>query len=259
MTHEQDAILEKIRKLHEHAASAKEIGSEHEAQAFAAKVQQLLNDYKLSMSDVHASAPKDDEMGMTFFTWAECKLETRRVRVPWTESLANLIGRVYYCKFIIAGYSGYIGSFIGTKTDREIAVYMFCFVAGFLEKFSYREYKRYYAKAKEMGDTSDTSGYRSGFITGFIARLKERFDEELRTPVGDLDAQNRATAIVHVKRDALSKADEWMKNNVKTKQCRMSTLGLNHSGDGYRDGKKAADDLNLNRPLGNSRPHGELR
>jgi len=260
MTESQDAILEKIRKLHEHAQSAQEIGSEEEAKAFAAKVQELLTAYKLSMSDVHRAATVDDEMGITYFTWEQCHLAPRRMRIPWSELLANLIGRTYYCKFIIAGYGGYIGSYVGTKTDREIAIYMFCFIAEFIEKLSYREYKRYYNDLRDSGgDMSEATNYRSGYITGFITRLGERFDEEVSTSSKDAAALSKVNAIVHVKKDALAKADQWMRENVKTKKCSLRMSGINHRGQGYADGKRAADDVNLNRPLTNGRPKGELR
>lgn len=47
---DREKILEKLRKLQAHADSAAEIGNEAEAEAFAAKVQELLTAYKISFA-----------------------------------------------------------------------------------------------------------------------------------------------------------------------------------------------------------------
>lgn len=47
-TEAKEKTLDKVQKLHAHAESAKELGNE----AFAAKIQELLTAYKLSMAEV---------------------------------------------------------------------------------------------------------------------------------------------------------------------------------------------------------------
>ena len=54
-------ILEKLGKIKNHMESAKEIGNEAEAQAFAAMLQTLLLKHKLSLTDVEYASEMKDE------------------------------------------------------------------------------------------------------------------------------------------------------------------------------------------------------
>ena len=45
-------IIEKLRKLIAHEKSARSIGNIHEAEAFASRIQTLLDEHKLSMGEV---------------------------------------------------------------------------------------------------------------------------------------------------------------------------------------------------------------
>ena len=61
----RDKMIDRIQKLLAHADSAKKLGNEEEAQAFAAKVNELLLKHKLSMSSVEVAAQDaDDAMGL---------------------------------------------------------------------------------------------------------------------------------------------------------------------------------------------------
>ena len=49
-------VIDKLRKIMAHAASAREIGNLAEAEAFAAKAQELLLRHKLDMTEVEFAA-----------------------------------------------------------------------------------------------------------------------------------------------------------------------------------------------------------
>lgn len=89
-----DKVIDKVQKLHAHAESAKKIGNEAEAQAFAAKVQELLTQYKLSMSDVEfARRDDEDPIDQAEVNLTKHGFRTKQVRIEWQEMLAAVIGR----------------------------------------------------------------------------------------------------------------------------------------------------------------------
>lgn len=243
----REEILEKIRKLHAHAESAAEIGSEAEAQTFAAKIQELLTAYKLSMDDVHRPAAEKEPINATTVYWQTLNLKVRRVRIAWAEDLARMICQSYYCEFVISLGMGSIGLFIGTETDRKIAVFMYVTIARFLEKLAEREDRKFKyqswvnAGKPATGRTGyEAHGFKAGFMFGFIQRLRERLDEEIRpkTP------QANTAAIVLVRKDALERAQSWSKENLNLKKV-ASLQQDDGSRIGKQAGRKAADDVSL--------------
>lgn len=264
---ESERIIDKVRKLQAHADSAAEIGSEEEAQAFAAKVQELLTAYKLSAHDVgRPDAPKED-INTTYFGWTDIGLKVRNVRVGWAERLARNVAHAYYCEFVISSYGGRIGFYVGRETDREVAVFMFITLARFLDKIANKEGKLHHLQQwKAAGSPANwslpehLSGFRAGFRMGFINRLWERFEDEVRPKV-DPAANTHTQAIVLLRRDALAKAKDWMKDNLTLHRCSSVGLGDTSNADGQARGRAAADDVNL-RPnviSGTKKSSGQLK
>lgn len=241
---DREKILDRLRKLNAMAESAAELGNEHEAQAFAAKVQELLTAYKLSRADIGSSAAKDEPINITYVSWSDLNLEPRRVRVGWTERLGYFVAEAYYCDFIICGWGGNIGMLVGAETDRKIAVYMYVTLGRFLQILVEKEYAAAWKRCAAAGDVTLCRGFKAGFTFGFLTRLKERFDEEIR-PKADVPLST-TTAIVHVRKDSLDKVRSWMKDNLETKKIRSTQLD-DGSRDGRNRGRSAADALDLNK------------
>ena len=242
----KEKILDQLRKLNAMAESAAELGNEHEAQAFAAKVQELLTAYKLSQADIRLGEQKPDEpINYTYLAWQDLGLEARRQRIAWTERLGQFVSDAYYCKFVVSNYGGNIGMVIGTETDRKIAVYMFVTLGRFLYDLSEREYVKAFYRAKAEGNVAGARGFKAGFTHhGFLTRLKERFDQEI-SPKGEQPLSN-SLAIVAVRKDALAKVNEWSRAHLRLKMCAGPRLS-DGSGEGRARGKAAANGLDLGR------------
>lgn len=238
-------ILEKIQKLHAHAESAASLGNEHEAQAFAAKVQQLLTAYKLSLADLsRESVKKDEPINAQYLTWEMLGLPTKKARVAWVERLAMLCGDAYYCQFLVSRSFGQLGLFVGTDTDREVATFMFVTLARYLHKLAADEYiKFFYANVVDGHLPPHLRGYKESFLAGFLNRLRERFAEE----TADQKAAS-TTAIVLVKRDALAKAKAWSEGEGWTQSVRGLGLDAGNKA-GWAAGRAVANAVSL-RPNG---------
>lgn len=237
-----DSILDKLRKLHAHAESAATLGNEHEAQAFAAKVQSLLTAYKLSMADLGRESVKraEEPVNMQFLTWEMLGLPTKKVRVAWVEHLGVMCGKAYYCEFLISRQFGNLGLFVGTDTDREVATFMFVTLARYLHKLAAEEYvKFFYANVVDGHLPAHLRGYKEAFLAGFLRRLQERFDEENRSA-----AQTGSTALVLVKRDALAKNQQFLRDKGWTKTSKGLSLDAGNR-MGREAGRAAANAVSL--------------
>jgi hypothetical protein len=249
---EREKMIDKIRKLQAHSDSAHTIGNEAEAQAFAAKVQELLTAYKLSQADIGSGVEPDEPVNVTQFGWKDLGLKARNKRVAWVERLASHVGKAYYCEFVIVARYGNIGYYVGTETDRQVAIFMFITLARFLHDLANREARRYhYEQWKAAGSSAtgaipeEAHGFKAGFITGFIKRLWERFDDEIRPKT--VQDNSKVTAIVLLRKDALSKVRDWMDENLDLKKVQVSRIDNYRTSNnaGRERGRSAADEVNL--------------
>ncbi len=117
-----ESIIVKIRKLVAHERSARDIGSLAEAETFAAHIQSLLLQHKISTAEVDAEIrDSGDPIGDSSTNLTTTKVE------KWINALAFGVGTNYFCKVvgeINQGGKARI-TFIGREADRLAAVAMF--------------------------------------------------------------------------------------------------------------------------------------
>lgn len=256
-----ETIIDKLRKLRAHAESAQKIGNEAEAQAFAAKVQELLSKYKLSMSQVEYEARDEkDPIAEERVNWEAHGFKQKRQRIAWVEILASIVARAYYCRILIAPGSNTIW-FVGRNEDRKMAEFMLVTLIRFLDGegkyysgLAGQEYVKFYNECKARGCVEESRGFREAFLRGFITRLSKRFDDELRRVSAEVST---STAIIRVS-NALAEVDRYME---KFKD-HASSVHMNRSNvEGYARGRAAADRVNLKPNVLENRgkPHKQLR
>ncbi len=242
---DMDKVVDKVRKLHAHAQSAGQIGNEAEAQAFAAKVQELLIHYKLSMSQIEFEArDKNDPIDQTWVDWQSHGMRNVKTRSAWTERLAAIVTHAYFCQYVVMSGTNCL-LIIGREQDRKVAEFMLITIARFLEKISYDEYCRYYYQCQDAGDATRARGFRGAFRIGFIMRLHERFDEELKRVEASVPASSMA--IVRLS-NALVEVNKWIKNNERfkdTNNVRVRMSDGEGTGEGMRQGRRHANRVNL--------------
>lgn len=87
-------IVEKLRKLIAHEQSSRSIGNVEEAQAFAVRIQQMLAEHKLTMSDVESAAIDEaDPVG-------ESRTSTTVGTPLWSRVLMDAVARNLYCDIL---------------------------------------------------------------------------------------------------------------------------------------------------------------
>lgn len=157
-------ILAKIRKLIEHEKSAREIGSLAEAEAFALKVSELCDRYRIAVSEVPEAAQLDD-IGEA--DWAPSAAGQRKLQRQsrWQRAMANGIAWGHYCAILVFHGRNDI-RFVGAASDIEVALAMMTILCRAAEAAF---------KAAKPGKQKLT---RDQFLLGFAIAICSRYRQQ---------------------------------------------------------------------------------
>jgi Protein of unknown function (DUF2786) len=248
-------VTDKLKKLKAHAESAQKIGNEAEAQAFAMKVQELLSQYKLSMSEIDWNERDDnDPIDQESIDYGKYDIPYKESRVLWQEDLCRIIGKAYHCGILISSHSNSLW-LVGRQSDRAVAEFMFVTIYRFLRNLSKREGRKHRIEARRAGAAFIAYGWEESFRYGFISRLSERFEEEFRK----VQSTDNSTSIIRLT-NAIKEVDQWMSNQRYGSVKNKRSWNQKNSG-GYDAGKNAANDIDLKKKAveaGSNRPNGLL-
>lgn len=173
-------ILERIRKLHAHAESAQAIGNEQEALTYAAAVRQMLEKYELDMSDVEFAQHQQEEPIKSHVVrpW-DFGLAKKAKRQPWEVSLGMAVAEAHQCDIIFdRGANSML--LVGRRTNRMVAEYMLITLLRAAEDLADKAYTKEFYRCRDEGDVKQARGYRRAFLIGFVRRIGERYQEEVR-------------------------------------------------------------------------------
>ena len=250
-----ESVLSRIKKLHDKAESAKAIGSEHEALAFAAAAQKMLLLHQLEdITEVEALLrEKQDPVKAHIYRPQAFGIKRSKVRVAWTERLATVVCEAHGCDWLFVDGNTLV--LIGTRENRQICEYMLVFLTRFAIQTSYKDYCKFFYQCKEEGDVSMARGYRAGWYTGFVGKLLDRYtktqqetlqehDRQAGTPGHGLMVLNKQLQRVNEVTDAL-----WSGKATRAPQGRFNEES-SAAWIGAVHGVKAAETVNLGHGLG---------
>jgi hypothetical protein len=206
---DRDKLVDRVRKLLDKAASAKELGNEAEAATFAAGAQKMMAKYKLELSEVeYAKLQRDEPVGDSRVAGVG-----KRKRELWVELLAAVVARAHYCRTLVYNHSDDI-LLVGTPTDRAVAEYVFTTLRDFgyrksdLDARAFRRNLR-----KQVGATyGDNKHFRAAWLDAFVGRIAERYEAE-RTTL-KLEAAKAGTSLVRLDQ-ALTRVDDELVERKK--------------------------------------------
>lgn len=198
---DRDEILRKLKKLQAHATSAEAIGSEAEAQAFAAKITQLIAQHQIDRAELEAQDLADEEdlnpIEQVCMDYRRVKL--KRKRVPWQYTLAVAVGDGHYCSLLITPKVNTVW-FVGRKVQAEMARETYSQLCETAEQIADKEYVKYFYECKAAGNVYKARGFRQSFLEGFAYRVKLKFWEALKA--AEEEAARVKGALVLFKTDA---------------------------------------------------------
>lgn len=235
---DKDKLIDRVRKLLAKAKSAKEIGSDAEAAAFAAGAQKMMAKYKLEMSDVEfTTMEREEPIGDE-----RVRGTGKRSRAAWSEHLASVVARAHYCRILVLPGSDDI-ILVGRPTDRAVASYVFTTLRDYAERTSDRDARSFRKQQRsQIGATiGDNKNFRAAWLTGFVRRISERYENE-RAAMEDevIKRDKNVTALVRLK-NALTQVDAELasRSNIRSAKAARGISSANAAG--HRAGRAAGD------------------
>lgn len=197
-------ILDKIRKLIEHERSARSIGSIHEAALFAAKIQELLDQYNLQMSDVD-------------YQEARSNVNSEQIHFPrelnyWRRSFLAFVAHLQGCTICLGNKYFLI---IGNEIDRLLVAELFLYFEGLgshLADAAAREWQSTLEYRRKKKKASHTRDYKNSFLLGYSSQVAERMAAEREKA-----RENSETGLIYIG-NKLADAKEWVRSNIATKK-----------------------------------------
>lgn len=200
----REKLIDRLRKLKAMAESAAAIGNQAEAEAFATKVQDLLTEHKVAMSEVDLQEQEaDDPLGYHEYHPGQRGFDpfddrAKKRRVQWIEQLAMTVAEAHFTKMILnLDRSDRVVTylFVGRQSDVELATYVFTVLGRNGITMAKKEYDRAKREGRDTRDWYKTFllGYQRAITTRY-ARERDRLERQLKTAGTSLVPLERAAA-----------------------------------------------------------------
>lgn len=205
-TQDINSILSRLKKLQRLYEGAKAINSEAEAQNAAAKIQNLLTQYNLSMVDLEAAVDDEPKTNVT-----EEKLDDswqRKCGGFWDQLLLYGICKYNFCYMIVSSQYTHRTNrngkmvfenrhkyiVIGEPQNIEVVKWLFNVLAGQLYRLALKRYEEYreddrqavmrlFVGEKKMHRGTFLRSYLAGAAKGVQDKLREERERELQAQV----------------------------------------------------------------------------
>jgi hypothetical protein len=218
-----EKIIDRLRKLIRHEKSAKDIGSQAEAEAFAARIQLLLDEHNLSLSEIDI-----EEQTSTI----ELERTDINIRSHWRSCLLNVISLSNGVKCITSDGRAIL---VGSDTDRLIVAELFDYFAELGSAMATTAVNRY---RREYGYVDRV--YRNSFLKGYSRSLCSRIREAHESSLANAQ---QSTALIYIgnKLVAAEKLAEDILGGLRKARVAKSTVHAH----AYRAGQSAGESVAL--------------
>jgi hypothetical protein len=247
-------IIDKLVKMQASRQSEAEIGNAAAAEAFAAAINRMMLEYELKPSDLdYARASDNDPIIEQRVNLSNFKIDEKKTRVAWQESLARIVARAHLCSFLLRPGSNQIW-FVGTRSHALVAEYVFGTIVPLAEKMSYTEYRQFRRSIKPVNgkyERPETHGFVESWLYAFTKRLAERFDEARVAAVAevtvDMPAGSQSTALLRLG-GAMTKVNQYIDDKFKARRgAGALSNGRGNNSEGHSRGRAAANSLAIGR------------
>lgn len=256
-TDQLDTVIRKIQKLMALSRSS----NPHEAAAAAAKAQELLLQHKIDMATVDGSQKVDVADPMARI---DMPLGDGSKAAAWKGTLASAVSEAYLCKTVWLRRESVARrrpdgvvewenlpvrlAFLGRKTDVEISIYMFGYLARQIDDLASLAVKILKSEAQYgFCGAAYWKTWRNNFRYGAIETLRRRLMEEERRFVAETKAPTASTTALMVLDKAKGELKEYTKSVFPSLHKRHVKSDYNHTARSA--GKEAGEKVSLNRAL----------
>lgn len=248
-----DSILERIQKL---MALQKNPGTPAEAENAAARIQEMLLKYNLSMAEIENHKVDDNDV---IQTKGKFNVYQKYGDGDVAVILLRTVAEFNFCRSIrmVNGKKSqevdeYV--LIGKKYNVEVTLYMFEYVLNNL-KILFQNHWKNYVKNTPAEYREGSGVHKRSYYQGALAAIRSRLEKQREAAIvesekesGKYDANNPVNALIKVNKDAVDKrVKELFQNRLKSSPNRIYS-----SSDGRSAGYEAGSKLNLSKGLDNN-------
>ncbi len=213
-------IIDRIKKLHAMAISAKEVGSLAEADSFMEAVSKTLAKHNLD-SAVLSIDTRDLHDPLGYASVWGAKTRGRTKRPIWAAYLAQAVGDAHYCAVLTSTESS-VAFFYGRKSNYETAAQMFTYLRDLGEKegvSAWRKFRAEYLKRYGGHGHGDSINWYMSWLEGFSLEVNSRY-KAMRARVEADKGMSLVLVSVKAEADSYSKqfesksAGEWIQSTM---------------------------------------------
>jgi hypothetical protein len=238
-----NVIISRIKKLMRHAESAKKLGSLEEAETFSAKVEELMIEYNIELSQIDLD--KDTSYNEhEFDKWQyseKINYKDNQAGQRWRLDLVAVLSKHNFCNYVFNS---------GTKTFKiygqmenvDTVVWMYNFLSIGLYHLAVKLYNipnfdLDYRKIYNNNRYFFLKDWLSGAVQGINNKLQKQKDDSIYS--------DKITGLVLYNNEALVRFLTSTNKNVKT----VNLKAIQIIGPAYEDGIKAGENYNINSRL----------
>lgn len=222
------------------------IGNSEAAEAFASAINSMLLKHELEESDITYAANRDDDpIVQLSVDLSRYRIEKKKQRIAWQEQLARIVAQAHLCRFLIYSGSNRI-VFVGTHSHTTVAEYVYGTLVPAAKKLCAQAYQQYGMEDSPDGKwRAREPGFNESWMSAFILRISERFDEARKTAITEIEVGGTTQALIRLG-GALIKAQQYIDDKFKGTAAPLQRIHGNH-GEGRARGRAAADAITIGR------------
>jgi len=236
MEAKQNAIISRIKKLMRHAESAKQLGSLEEAETFSAKVEELMIEYNIELSQV-----KLEENEGEFDKWMyseKVSYKDNQAGQRWRLHLVEVLCEHNFCSYIWNSYSKTFEVY-GRMENVDTVVWMYNFLSiGLLRLAQEAHVDRGWESKLIYGER------RYAFLKDWLIGATVGLDRKFQRQREESAHADQIGGLVLFNKEALAKF-------LKTQDPKVKTVKMKpvYVGPAYENGIKAGENYSINPPL----------
>lgn len=253
----KEAILQRIKKLIEHAESAKSMGSTSEAESFMMKATELCTEYNISMIEAMATEIKQ---GNEFKNWGYSETISyydKHQGNEWKKSLLSVITDYNFTSFVFWKKTMRLQVY-GSMENVDMTVWLYNFMSIGLYNLAQQKYKEILTEKRKRNKAEadkfckvEAYEFKRDFLLGAIDGIAVKLAKQRA------DNYKGAYDIIKVNDDALSTFVEQKFPRIHKKK--PSKVKYVETGEGYNHGYEAGKNFNINKPLNTNQDVQKLR
>lgn len=232
-----NVILARIKKLMRHSKSARELGSLEEAEAFAAKVVELSQQYNIELSTIKVDEEDKDEFSK--YMYGEyVNYSCNQAGNRWRLDLVGVITESNFCSYLFNSHHRRFRVY-GRMENVDVSIWMYNFLSTGLMRLAQEAHTQRSAEDKIVYGSNRYS-FLKDWLLGAVEGIRYKLEQEKKRK----ENVDQINGLVLYNKEQLSRFLKETNPNVKAKV--FKTI---HVGSAYAKGYEAGKNYNISKPL----------